>query len=90
VGVDTPPIIAVGFNKDCGFLFPVITGAAKTRELVWFERGVAIGVGVVVGVAAAEPPPLEPPDELGTAGVPETEFDAVESPFRLTALIVMG
>jgi hypothetical protein len=88
VGVDTPPIIAVGFNKDCGFLFPVITGAAKTRELVWFERGVAVGVGV--GVAAAEPPPPEPPDELEIAGVPETEFDALESPVVLTAFIVIG
>jgi hypothetical protein len=83
-------MIAVGFNKDCGFLFPVITGAVKTREFVWFEREVAVGVGVVVGAAAAEPPPPEPPDELGIAGVPETEFDALESPVVLTAFIVIG
>ena len=70
-----------GFIVGEGVGFGIASGLSK--RFVGRVLGVALAVGVGVGVIVGAVLSLE----LGIAGVPETEFEAVPSPALLTALI---
>jgi hypothetical protein len=86
--VGTPPIKTTGSLGTWFGLMLVFTGPLRIVD--GEEEIERVGVGVGVGVADGVEGELEPPpDETGSAGVALIEFEAVESPFIFTALMLI-